>query len=207
MDKVIDAIVPTYEIEIRSIIELCNIESGIARIPDKAVQNRLLRRMVSVAPGVRVPRHRLIRNLIEIGDFDQAQTEIRIFDKDFGRDGPVARYRVNLMVARATRSPGIMLEDRLIILEEARETAAAAVRRYPHNPAVFAAYCDVGFEMFKLTGRLDVYDEAMERLRDAEARLGDPEITHTIRRFERRVGGLVPPIATPDEEIIAPELE
>jgi hypothetical protein len=76
-DKIIDNIVPTYDVEIRSIIELCNIETGIARIPDKKVQNRLLRKMISIAPGQRVPRHRLIRNLIEVGEFDQAMTEMR----------------------------------------------------------------------------------------------------------------------------------
>ena len=97
-DLVIDNILPTYEIEIRSIIELCNIETGIARIPDKNDQNRLLAKMVSVATGERVPRHRLIRNLIDLNKFDEAQTEIRIFENDFKRsDGPVTRYKINLL--------------------------------------------------------------------------------------------------------------
>jgi hypothetical protein len=64
--------------------------------------------MSVVAPGERVPRHRLIRNLIESGAFEKAETEIRIFNKDFGPDGPVHRYRVNLMVSRATRMLGIL---------------------------------------------------------------------------------------------------
>ena len=50
---------------------------------------------------MRVPRHRLIRNLISTGDYDQAETEIRVFESDFSLDGPVYRYKVNLMVARA----------------------------------------------------------------------------------------------------------
>jgi hypothetical protein len=87
-EKFIDKIIPTYDIEIRSIRELCSINSGISRITDKAIQNILLRKMISVAPGERVPRHRLIRNLIDLLQFDQAQTEIRIFDSDFGTDGP-----------------------------------------------------------------------------------------------------------------------
>jgi hypothetical protein len=129
-DKVIDHILSTYEIELRSIIDLCNVEAGIARIPDKNTQNRLLRRMVLLAPSIRVPRHRLIRNLIEIGEFDQAETEIRIFYKDFGGGGPVARYKVFLMMARATRTLGILREDRLAILESAREQASFAIKRF-----------------------------------------------------------------------------
>ena len=207
LDRVIDEILPTYPVEIRSIIELCNIETGVARIPDKKIQNRLLRRMISIAPGVRVPRHRLIRNLIEIGEFDQAQTEIRIFEKDFKRDGPVARYKITLMVSRATRTPGILPEDRLAILEEARELAVATIRRYAHTAAVFGAYCEVGLETFRLSGRSDVLDDAMAQLRDAENRLGDPDITYMIRRFERQIASQALARAPEDEEIIAPEIE
>jgi SIR2-like domain len=188
-DRVIDNIYPTYDIEIRSVRELCNISSGIARIPDKSIQNRLLRKMASVAPGERVPRHRLIRNLIDGGEFDQAQTEIRIFDKDFGSDGPVARYKINLMVARATKAPGIMTEDRVTILEQAREEAVAAIKRYNYTPQVFAAYCEVGFHIYRLTGKMTVFDEAMTELKEAENRIGDPQISGMIRRLERRIAG------------------
>ena len=37
-----------------------------------------------------MPRHRLIRNLIKMDAFEKAETEIRIFEKDFG----VARTRL-----------------------------------------------------------------------------------------------------------------
>ena len=188
-DKVIDNIIPTYDIEIRSIRELCSVDTGIARIPDKKAQNRLLRKMSSVAPGERVPRHRLIRNLLDMDQFEQAQTEIRIFEKDFGADGPVARYRINLLVARATRTPGIMTEDRLVILEQARELALTTIKRFEHTPRVFAAYCEVGLEIYRLSGRLDVFDDAMSKLKEAEERIGDPEVTLLVRRYEHRIMG------------------
>jgi hypothetical protein len=188
-DKVIDCISPTYDIEIRSIRELCNVENGIGRIPDKKVQNRLLRKMMSVAPGERVPRHRLIRNLIEIGEFDQAQTEIRIFDKDFGSDGPVARYKINLLVARATRTSGLMREDRVVILEKAREEAVRITQRFQYTPQVFAAFCEVGLELFRLTGNATVYGEAIEAMKEAESRIGDPQVTNMVRQFERQFAG------------------
>ena len=93
-DDVIDKISPTYNVEMRSLRELCNVETGVSRISDKNEQNRLLRKMISNAPGERIPRHRLIRNLIDQGLFAKAETEIRLFDKDFGADGPVHRYKI-----------------------------------------------------------------------------------------------------------------
>ncbi len=39
-DLVIDNIAPTYAIEIRTIRELCNLETGLSRIPNKEEQNR-----------------------------------------------------------------------------------------------------------------------------------------------------------------------
>ncbi len=153
--------------------------------------------MMSVAPGERVPRHRLIRNLIEIGEFDQAQTEIRIFEKDFKSDGPVARYKVKLMVARATRTEGILREDRLAILKEAEGEAIRAVRRYENNPQVFYAYCDVGLALLRVNGDASVYEAAMAALKEAESRIGDPQITRKVRSFERRVA-----METSDESML-----
>ena len=160
--------------------------------------------MISVAPGQRVPRQRLIRNLIEIGDFDQAITEIRIFDKDFKTDGPVARYKINLLVARAVRTEGIMKEDRLVILEQAREQAVASLRRHSNSVAVFAAYGDVGVQFYRLSGRTDVLDDAIVQLKEAERRLGDPEITRIIRRLDHQVAGQVNAAATAEEEEAVP---
>ncbi|MFJ9452207.1 SIR2 family protein [Herbaspirillum sp. NPDC101397] len=185
--KVINQISPTYDIEIRTIRELCNIESGLAVIPDKHIQNTLLRRMMSIAPAERVPRHRLIRNLIEQGDFDQAESEIRIFEKDFRRDGPIVRYRILLMIARAIETPGLMREDREAILQQACDLAVVAVEQFESNKTVLSAYCELGVETYKLTGNAAVYDAAIEKLKKAEGRLADPEITKMVARFQRRI--------------------
>ncbi|WP_094838951.1 SIR2 family NAD-dependent protein deacylase [Bordetella genomosp. 4] len=185
--KVIDNILPTYDIEVRTIRELCNIETGLPSIPDKDVQNNLLRRMMSIAPGERVPRHRLIRNLISIGEFEKADTEIRIYEKDFKREASVDRYKVLLLIARATETKGLLKEDRMVILEQARELAAAAADRYEGNKYVLGAYCEVGVHAFKLSGSHKIFDEAMDVLRKAENRLGDPDITKMVIRYERRL--------------------
>ncbi len=188
-DKVIDSISPSYEIEIRSLRELCSSEAGLARIPDKDVQNRLLRKMVSTAPGERVPRHRLIRNLIDQGQFEKAETEIRLFNKDFGLDGPVHRYKIRLMVARATQTPGILREDRLAYFQQAHELATAGLNRYQNNKLILSAFGDLGIEYYRMTGEYAYYDEAIKRLREAEEYLGDPEIGLIVTRLDRRIGG------------------
>lgn len=185
--KVIDNISPTYDIEMRTIRELCNTETGLPCIPDKSVQNNLLRRLMSIAPGERIPRHRLIRNLISIGEFEKADTEIRIYEKDFKREAPVERYKIQLLIARATETKGLLNEDRLVILEQARDLAAAASDRYEGNKYVLGAYCEVGVHAFKLSGSHKIFDEAMNVLRKAESRLGDPDIIKMVIRYERRL--------------------
>ncbi|RWF58224.1 MAG: hypothetical protein EOS50_03860 [Mesorhizobium sp.] len=188
-DRVIDNLSPTYDIEIRTIRELCNIQTGIARIPDKNIQNRLLRKMISNAPGERVPRHRLIRNLIDQGAFEKAETEIRLFGKDFGSDGPVHRYKIRLMVARAVHTPGILEGDRIAILEQANTLAVSGVERYAHNKNILSAYAELGIEYYKRTGSYEIYNEAINQLKIAEERLGDPDISSIISRYERRLAG------------------
>jgi hypothetical protein len=188
-DLVIDNLSPTYDIEIRTIRELCNVDTGIPRVPDKDVQNRLFRKLMSLAPSERVPRHRLIRNLIDAGAYEKAETEIRIFEKDFGADGPVYRYKVQLLLARAVRVPGILAEDRLQILESAREMALVGINRFPLNKTLLTAYADVGVEYYRRTSSYVYFDEAIEMLESAEERLGDPDISRIVGRFVRRIQG------------------
>lgn len=190
-ERIIDGISPAYNIEIRTLRELCSLQGGLSRIKDKQVQNRLLRKMISNAPGERVPRHRLIRNLIDQKAFEKAETEIRIFNKDFGAEGPVHRYKVRLLTARAVHTHGIMDEDRIVILEQAQDLAIAGADRYPHNKNILTEYAEVGIEYYRLTGKYTIFDDAIERLKAAEERLSDPEITSIISRYERRIAGHV----------------
>ena len=186
-ERVVDALNPTFGIEVRTLRELCNIDTGIRRIPDLQEQNRLLAKMISVAPGERVPRHRLIRNLIDLGKFEQAEAEMRIFSKDFNEDGPVCRYRIILALERARKTPGILEEDRLVILRRAHELAVNGVRKYDHNKYILYTFCDVGLEIFKRTKDLDVFDEAIERMKIAEEKVGDPDISRQIAYYERLI--------------------
>lgn len=188
-EKVISALSPTFDIEIRTLRDLCTMSGGISRIPDKNIQNRILAKMISVAPGERVPRHRLIRNLIEMGEFEKAEAEIRLFSKDFQEDGPVYRYRTRLALERAINAPGLLEEDRLVILDRARKLSVAGIMKYKNNKNMLFTYCDVGYEIFKRTGELEVFDDAIKALKDAEQIIGDPDIARQISYYERKVTG------------------
>lgn len=189
-ERVIDNLVPTYDIEVRTIKQLCAFDSGISRIPDKHLRNKLLRKMISKVPGERIPRHRLIRYLIDINELDKAETEIRLYEHDFRVDGPIQRFKIILLLARSERTPGILDEDRKAILEMAREQSINSVDRFPDNKDILRTYCDVGIEYFRQTGEMLVFDDAMEKLRLAEGRVGDPDITNIIARYERRISGI-----------------
>ena len=91
------------------------------------------------------------------------------------------------MIARAIQTTGLLREDRVVILEQAREFAAAATDQYESNKTVLGAYCELGVETFKLTGSHAVYDEAMKSIKKAETRLGDPDITKMIIKYQRRL--------------------
>jgi hypothetical protein len=132
-----------------------------------------------------------LRNLIALGEYDQADTEIRLFEKDFrSADGPTTRYRIDLAVARAIRSPGIMHEDRVVLLEKAHESAAAAAERFAFNKAVLTAYCEVGLAVKKLANRDDVFVDAISQLKEAEDKTGDANIGRRIARLEARMRAL-----------------
>lgn len=189
-EKVIDNIIPTYDVEIRTIKQLCSFDSGISRFPDKHIRNKLLRKMISKVPGERVPRHRLIRYLIDINQLEKAETEIRLFENDFKNEGPLERFKIILLLARSERTAGILDEDRMAILEMAREKSVRAVDRYKNNKNILKTYCDVGLEIYKRSQDSSVFEDSMKQLKEAEFRLGDPEITTSITMFERQFSKL-----------------
>jgi hypothetical protein len=185
-EMVIDNIIPTYDVEIKTIKHLCSFDAGISRFPDKHLRNKLLRKMISKAPGERIPRHRLIRYLIDINELEKAETEIRLFENDFQTDGPLERFKIILLLARAEKTSGILSEDRIAILEMAKNKAVKAVERYKNNKNILKTYCDVGLEIVKKTKDQSIFEDSMQQLRNAENRLGDPEVTNALIHFERQ---------------------
>ena len=88
IENTIDNLNPTYQIEIMSMNEICDMRKGLGKIYGREKQNVLLRKMISLAPRERVPRHRLITNLIKLGEYESANSEIRLFENELRLDGP-----------------------------------------------------------------------------------------------------------------------
>lgn len=187
LKQVVARISPTYDVEIRTLRQLCSIQGGISRISAISDQNELLRMMISAAPRERVPRHRLISNLIRSGAFTDAETEIRVFENDLKLDGPVRRYKVRLLVERAISVVGLMPEDKAAMLNEAYGAAQRILNSDSLSKQSLQLFGDVSLELFKVTGDYTFVDIAMERMKAAEQELQDPEITRLIYRFDQRI--------------------
>jgi hypothetical protein len=181
---IVENLNPSYDIEIRTIRDMCDMKTGIGRIADRTRQNYLLRRMISLAPGERVPRHRLIWNLIEMGEFEEADRETRIFERELRTDSPLRRYKVKLALRRAERTKGIMNEDRAAIVREAAALAEQAIRIYGNDKNEYQTFCEVGIAFQRLTGNWEIFDSAMSKAKEAEGTLLDPDLRRIISTFE-----------------------
>lgn len=186
-ERVIEHIQPTYDLELRTLRELCNVETGIATIADRNDQNVLFRKMLSIAPRERVPRHRLIRNLIALQKYDDADTEIRIFEKDFKLDGPAARYKIDSATNRALYSPKLMHEDRVVLIDKAKNMANGLLDRYRFNKGVIASFCELGIAIAKISGDPAPFEHGITLLKLAEDHTSDPDISRLISRLERKM--------------------
>jgi hypothetical protein len=187
--RVISQVNPSYQIERLTVDELCDPNAGIGRINDRKRQNFLYRQLISVAPGQRVPRHRLVHNLIREQEWELAENEIRIFEQELKIDAPMLRYRAQILMGRARTTSGLMKEDRITILRDAGKLLDLAIDRYPADKALYRTYLEVGFAVAELDGKWDIYDIALERLVAAEQEYLDPEMSRLISRAKTRATG------------------
>lgn len=185
LDQTISNLNPTYRIELQSINEICDMRKGIGAIPDRNRQNELLRKLISLAPRERVPRHRLITNLIKIGDLETAETEIRVFESELRKDGPVHRYRVQLLLERAKTAQGLMDQDRESIARSAASLARAGVERFSEDKNAYRVYFEAGVCCYRFGGKADIFDDAMEAAKSAYQRILEPDLKRIISIYER----------------------
>ncbi len=189
-ELVIDFINPSYEIERLTINELCDIYSGIGRIHDTIKQNYLYRKLISIAPSQRPPRHRLIHNLIKSAEYDAAAGEIRVFEKELRPDPPIFRYKAKILLDRARNVPGLMPEDRMAILADAGAIVDKALDRFPSDKGLHTIACEIGLQML-ITGNVwHAFDEAIGRLIKAEKEYLDPALGRLVSLFKSRADGL-----------------
>jgi hypothetical protein len=186
LGDVIEALNPTVFLERATASAICTSDFGISRLENSRARRRLLERLVAVAPTERVPRHRLIRELLETGVLGEAEVAINEAREVVGDDSPIRRYRVLLTIARATDTPGLMAEDRVAMLSEARRLALAAIGAASEDKYAYSAFLRVGKAQYDLLGGLDILDEAIAMLREACSAAFDPELSAILDDWERR---------------------
>jgi hypothetical protein len=127
--QIIGQLNPAIWIELRSMRDLCHREFGIGSLTDETKRVELYRDMIALAPGERIPRHRLISTLLHLQELESTELEIRAAENACGLDSPLNRFKVNLAIRRAELTEGIMLEDRRAMLLEAERLARFGIKR------------------------------------------------------------------------------
>jgi SIR2-like domain len=185
LDRVIDGLNPTVWLELETARAICTTEWGIARLNDSDEQIRLLRKLISVVPGERIPRRRLVRRYLDAGRLDDASRAIKIATEAIGRDSVLERYKVSVALRRAEQTVGILSEDRIAMLYQAQALAVNCAQDNPTDRHSYRILAEVGVALARRTGDPSSLDDAISAMRDAEQRLLDPELMRDRRRYEQ----------------------
>ncbi len=183
--RVVSSLNPTVWLELRTIRDICGPEFGIGRLIDHTRQISLFESLIKLAPGERVPRHRLISKLLFLGQLEAAAQAIRAAEEAVGFDSPINRFKIRLLLRRAETTEGILEEDRRAMLLEAQRLAITGITRLPQEKYAYIAYSEVGLAFADRTGQTEILDDAIRRMRDAADRILDPELTDAFRSVER----------------------
>lgn len=194
LKEVARALNPVYYIEMRTVRDICDREFGIGSLSSIERQNELLALLIETAPGERVPRHRLIKNLLNEEEIEAAERQIELAEREIGGDAPMHRYKIQACLIRSRRFEKLRPEDRYATLLRARELAVKGCERYPDDKYNFITLCDVGFEVYRARKDASVLSDALIRLRQAETRILDPQISTEIAAIERKVRQMQIPV-------------
>jgi GTPase SAR1 family protein/NAD-dependent SIR2 family protein deacetylase len=189
-ETVIDHVNPTEPLELQTVRAICDTEYGIGRIGDARVRKNLYTKLTKIAPGERIPWHRLIRELLNEGDFETTEYIIRDAETAVGVDAPISRFKIRLIVARALKSVGISKPDRLAMLRHAYEQAMKNTERNYLDKYSYSVLCDVGIEIANMAGGAYHLDEAIKHMRSATGRILDPEMDTRLHLYERALARL-----------------
>lgn len=186
IERVIETINPLVPLELRTLRDICSSDYGAYRISDDAARIRIYRKMIDLAPGERVPRHRLIRTLLRRGENEEAAQEIRQFEELLGYDSPINTFKIRLAIQRSQMLAGIQARDRLAILREGCTVALRGIARIPDDKHAYKGYADLGVEIAEKHGQLDVLDDAIARIRSVIERILDPQLSDELSELERK---------------------
>lgn len=184
LDKSIGNFNLSYSVEFRSLNQMCDIKNGVGRLANKDMQNILFRKMISLAPKARVPRHRLIHNLIRQGEFDPALSEIKVFENELRIDGPVKRHKVKLILQRVAKTATLMEEDKISLLNRAKRLSNNYVKQSSDDKNMHRLNLEVGVAYFKVSKDDEPFLDALSDAKDAYERILDPDLGAAIRKYE-----------------------
>lgn len=183
--RVISGLNPTIYVELRTLRDICSWEFGIGRLTEDAHQIELYELLIRLAPGERIPRHRLIAKLLRLGRLETASQAIRSAEESVGLDSPINRYKVRLALDRASRTEGILDEDRLAMIREAQRIALRGLEKHPNDKYSYNAYAEVGLALAERSKDASVLDDAIVKMRDAAEKILDPHLGDFLHNFER----------------------
>ena len=173
--SIVDEINPAVFSEARFLRDICNSDFGVRSISDTGLRLSLYRRVVDLWPAERVARHRLIGDLLRIGELGEVEAELESAKRDVGLDPPLTRYSIRLLVKRAMLD-GLEDGDRLALLGKARQDCDQAVRKFPDAKQVTFVSAEVAEAWFEVSGSRDLYKWAYDLHVNAADRLLDPEV-------------------------------
>ncbi len=183
-DAIIDHINPSISVELQSVRDICDADFGIGRLGDASERRRLYGKLIDVAPGERIPWHRLIRELLSAGELDTTEYIIRDAEEAVGRDAPIDRFKVRLLINRANKTPGISDSDRIAILRKAYEVATKNIGAHRWDKFSYSTLCDVAVLLVQKGESEYLLNEAIERMKEAAERIQDPEMQRQIRHYQ-----------------------
>ncbi|MFV0515716.1 MAG: SIR2 family protein [Jhaorihella sp.] len=187
--RVIRSINPSSKIERQFSAQICNSEIGIESLPPKD-QTELYKLLVETVPGERVPRHRLIRNLIRQDAFGDAELAISEARDMRINDSVIHRYDVQLNIAKAEKLDFLEVQDRLNLLDTAVSKATKSISRRPDDMYNYENYCKASLALAQNGGGEEEFEIALQKLKDAHKELGDPLMVQWIGNYESEMARL-----------------
>lgn len=184
LNKVAENINPSVDLERRFIADVCNSEFGIRRLPNAEDRIELYEKLIKLDPKNRVPRHRLIGELLEKDDLHLASVTIADAESTVGSDPPIQRYKCLLNI-ELSQQAGLMDEDRRALLRIAKSEAEKGIKLYQDSMYQYFAFNDAAKQWHILTNSHEWLEESLTNLRKASDRLLDPRIREEASATER----------------------
>lgn len=186
-ESVVSSINPSVRLERDTAKALCTDEFGIDRLADPAKRIAILRSIVKLLPGESIPRHRLIRHLIDHEQLDEAERELRVAIESIHRNPVLGRYEVLLLIRKAQLARGLLDEDRVALLLHGQGLALKNLERYPLDLHAYRIYGDLAIALAVHGGGVDVLEDSLKRAQDAEATILDPTLVEVRLRLEEEL--------------------